>query len=99
MSNLDFRIMSSWTRLQNAFPHRFTVEFAYDPDDPSLKSNDRRYFKKFQKMFVEYLKQNFGKESDDWMIAKYNGPYNFGAYLMVGFRDNTNAAAFILENT
>lgn len=99
MADIEFKVMSSWTRLKNAFPHRFTIEFNYNRDDPSLKSNDRRYFKRFKKQFVEYLNQNYGKESDDWMIAQYNGPYNFGAYLMVGFRDNTNAAAFILENT
>jgi hypothetical protein len=50
-------------------------------------------------MFVKYLNESYGNETTDWMIAKQNGPYNFGASLMVGFRDNTNAAAFILENT
>ena len=98
MDNLQFRVMSSWTRLQNAFPHRFIIEFSYIPEDNPL-GNNVRYFKKYKKMFTEYLNENFGSETTDWMIAKQNGPYNFGASLMVGFRDNTNAAAFILENT
>jgi hypothetical protein len=98
MEQLQFKVMSSWTRLQNAFPHRFIIEFEYIPED-NPQGNNVRYFKKYKNIFVKYLNENYGNETTDWMIAKQNGPYNFGASLMVGFRDNTNAAAFILENT
>ncbi|MEY3412240.1 MAG: hypothetical protein RIQ70_928 [Bacteroidota bacterium] len=98
MEQLQFKVMSSWTRLQNAFPHRFIIEFEYISED-NPQGNNVRYFKKYKNIFVKYLNENYGNETTDWMIAKQNGPYNFGASLMVGFRDNTNAAAFILENT
>lgn len=93
---MKFIIMSRWVRIDNAFPHRFMIEF--DHSDENIISSDARYFKKYKKIFVEQMKENFGIESEDWIIAKNRGPFKFGASLLVGFKHNNDAAAFILEN-
>lgn len=95
---MEFKVLSSWIRLDNTFPHRFILELDHSQENQSL-GYDIRFFKRYKKQFMEYMKENYGTESKDWMIAKHRGPFNFGASIMVGFRHNNDAAAFIIENT
>lgn len=95
---MEFKVLSSWVRLDNAFPHRFIIEMHHSTQN-ELLGNDVRFFKRYKKMFMEYMMEHYGIESKDWMIAKNRGPFNFGASIMVGFRHTHDAAAFILENT
>ena len=93
-----FKILLHWNELDNAFPHIFMIEFASDSATSPLEDFSRT-FTTHKRNFVKYLIENFGEEPHDWMIAKHSGPHNYGAALMVGFRDKNNAAAFILENS
>lgn len=103
MTNIpDFKIISSWNNEDTIYSFVFMVEFL--ENDMSLANNKHIYnsvsgeYKIKKKKFVEFLNK-YGNEGEDWMISKHRGSYNFGAAMMIGFKDKYNAMTFMLENS
>lgn len=99
MSNeLNFSIVSSWNNDNVKFSYVFMIEFnETDKPDPFNPQSVSRKYKVEKNKFIKYLKE-FGNQDEDWTVSKHRGPYNLGAAMMLGFKDNETAISFILQN-
>jgi hypothetical protein len=98
VNNFKYVILSSWNQEDIAFPHQFMIEF-HNIDNSIMQNADySRVFNNAVKELKTFLNDNFGDETTDWTIAKYNGNFKFGSSLILGFRDSMNAAQFYIMN-
>lgn len=98
MSDLNFNIISRWNNENVKFSYVFMIEFnETDKPNPYNPQSVSGKYKKEKNKFVKYL-QEFGKQDEDWMISKHRGPYNLGAAMMLGFKDEDTAVSFMLHN-
>lgn len=99
MKDFRYKILSSWNQDGLAFPHQFKLEFVLiDQDSKNKLLDEKRLYNKAKNELKSFLKENFGDETQDWFISKYNGNYNFGSAIVLGFRDTVNAAQFYMIN-
>lgn len=100
MKNFRYKILSSWNQDGIAFPHLFKIEFiCIDLDCLAQHNDEKRLYNKAKNELRSFLKENFGDETTDWFISKYNGNYNYGSAIVLGFRETIHATYFYMINT
>jgi hypothetical protein len=100
VNNYKYNILSSWNQEDIAFPHQFIIEFELNNVNKNIiqTADYSRTFNNAVKELKSYLNENFGYETKDWAIAKFNGNYNWGSSLILGFRNSMDAAQFYIMN-